>query len=419
MINDGFEPLFDSVFVNSDYEELDDDVDDNTDSLASLRNDDDSGNSESEDEEEQNGCDNDEIDAEWSNVVVARENSPLDESSLGFQSDIMLTCKDPVDFYELFMVDVWELIVKETNIYGYQKHPGWEPITMEDMKKFIGLCLQMGIVQLPHLKNYWSNNPAFGKYPIGPDVMSRERFEKILTHLHLADNSNYDGSDRLFKISRLIELINRNCKAVCRPGKEVYINRSMPFTGRVLFRQCTPHKKLRYDVKLFKLCSERGYTYKMLAYADKNHNRAGHLAERVVMTLMDDLLDEGRHLYIDKWFTSVSLAESLLRRNTYLTGMCKKNRIGLPKDIIQRKLSKGQWAAKQKENGVMVLRWKDTQDIIILSTAHDISLIPNTSKPEVVESYRKRKASMDSSAQMTSYSPYSTRSNKWHVYFVP
>ncbi|KAJ1355874.1 hypothetical protein KIN20_013438 [Parelaphostrongylus tenuis] len=42
----------------------------------------------------------------------------------------------------------------------------------------------------------------------------------------------------------------------------------------------------------------------------------------VVMDLNDELLKEGRHLCTNYWYTTESLAERLLQRNTYLSGTC-------------------------------------------------------------------------------------------------
>ena len=189
-----------------------------------------------------------------------------------------------------------------------------------------------GIVKLPHMRDYWSTRKVFGDSPIGAKVMCRARFEKILHNLHLADNSTHNGKNRLYKISKFVELINKAFQDAFRPGREVCIDESLvPFRGRIIFRQYIPNKRHRYGIKLFKLCSSGGYTLKIEIYAGKDTTRVGSVAENVVLKLMEGLLDKGRCLFVDNWYTSVSLAEKLIQRRTHLVGTIRKNRRGLPK----------------------------------------------------------------------------------------
>ncbi|KAJ1372941.1 hypothetical protein KIN20_035253 [Parelaphostrongylus tenuis] len=55
----------------------------------------------------------------------------------------------------------------------------------------------------------------------------------------------------------------------------------------------------------------------------------------VLQSLVDELLNKGIHLCTDSWYTSVSLAERLSQKNTYLTGTCRKSRQGLPREFMK------------------------------------------------------------------------------------
>ena len=50
-----------------------------------------------------------------------------------------------------------------------------------------------------------------------------------------------------------------------------------------------------------------------------------------VLRLMKKLLDRGHALYLDNFYTSVSLAEALLNRKTLICGTLRKNKKHLPK----------------------------------------------------------------------------------------
>lgn len=401
---------------NSDDEDVRGEADSNIENnlLGTTDTSEDSG---SENDEQGSSANTDAVGG-WSRDVVSPIIPPFDGQRAGLLSDVLRFCVKPVDFYELFMKDVWELIVAQTNIFGQQKNEHWERTTLDEMKKFIGLCLKMSVDRLPRLSQYWSSHPAFAGVSIASSVMTRTRFFKIMAHLHLADNSRYYGKNRLYKINSLLQLVNRNCKAVYRPGRNVCIDEStVPFRGSIVFRQHNPLERNKYGIKLYKVCDEGGYTYQTMTYVGEGTNPrpVGHVADGIVMSLMDDLLDEGRHLYADNWYTSVPLAESLLQRETYLTGTCRKNGVGLPKELMKEKLRREEWRAMQNQSGVMVLRWKDKREVIMVSTAHGSTTDPETGLLQVVETYKKQRPFVGFSDQMAAYSPYLRRTYKWYI----
>ncbi len=51
------------------------------------------------------------------------------------------------------------------------------------------------------------------------------------------------------------------------------------------------------------------------------------------MHLADAYLDEGRHLFTDRYYTSIPLAQALVAWNTDFTGTVVKNRVDLPDEI--------------------------------------------------------------------------------------
>ncbi|VDP10747.1 unnamed protein product [Heligmosomoides polygyrus] len=353
--------------------------------------------------------DNDDPDDEWKEVRVGRGHFIFENDDAGPHEDV-LTCKTPTDFYELFMKDIWELVVRETNRYGADKNSNWLDTDIPEMKRFIGLCLKMGQVRLPLLRDYWSTSRELTETAEAAPVMTRARFETLLRNLHLADNSNYDAQARLYKISPLLKLFNAASGSLFRPGRRVCIEESLvPFRGRLLFRQYIPSKRHRYGIKVFKLCSEGGYTCKIRVYAGKDCTRTGTVAETVVVGLMEEYLDQARDLFVDNWYTGISLAQMLIKRSTNLVG-----RKGLPLDVVQTKLKRGQRIARQNADGIVVMTWKDKRDIIMLSTIHDDG-IGSSSKPHMVEDYNNAKLFVDTSDQMASYSPFVRKTSKWYI----
>lgn len=157
--------------------------------------------SESDDESDEE-VEEDERDDIWDDEFENQNNWTFSDD-YSIDANVFENCSKPIDFYELFMTDVWVLMCNETNLYAFQKGASnWIDSDVNEMRKFFGLCLQMGIVRLPTLRNYWSKDAIFGGQPIGGQAMNRTRFEALLNNLHLADNSKNDGT--LFKIRPLL-----------------------------------------------------------------------------------------------------------------------------------------------------------------------------------------------------------------------
>ena len=115
------------------------------------------------------------------------------------------------------------------------------------------------------------------------------------------------------------------------------------------------------------LCEPSGYVWNVLIYCGKLDpiSGFGH-AETAVLKLIEKLLDCGRVLYVDNFYTSVSLAEELLKRKRLLCGTLRKNKKHLPKNVVSSKYKKGQQIAKRKGR-IIVQKWKDKRDVMMLT----------------------------------------------------
>jgi len=83
-------------------------------------------------------------------------------------------------------------------------------------------------------------------------------------------------------------------------------------------------------------------------------------------------------MYTDNWYSSYGLAIELLNRKTHLVGTLRSNRKNNPKEVIQKKLKKGDYIAKQCNKGVTVLKWRDKRDVLVISTKHKASMVSVT-----------------------------------------
>lgn len=109
-------------------------------------------------------------------------------------------------------------------------------------------------------------------------------------------------------------MVNDRFKFILIPDDTIVVDESMiPWRGCLIFQHYNPQKAHRYRVKLYKLSSTNDYTVKINVYAGKNDvtGEKEH-AQKVVLHLLGVLLEKGRILYADNFYTNVPLAEFLL-----------------------------------------------------------------------------------------------------------
>lgn len=338
--------------------------------------------------------------------------------------------KSPIDFYSLFLNDsLLEIMVEETNRYATQKIllgslpksriSQWKDTSLQEMKTFIGLQLWMGLFRLPRLTDYWSKKLIYSNKVA---VMSRNRFELLLSNWHFSNNEAADVSNRLYKLMPVIQHLTTKFKQYFVPGEQICIDETLvPFRGRLIFLQYIKNKKHKFGVKLFKLCVEGGYTYDFKIYCGKEKDPKENIPTAVVMNLCDPLLDCGRTVCVDNYYTSVDLAHKLLERKTHLVGTLRKNRKNNPKPVIGKNLKKGESISMESNTGIVVTKWQDKRDVLTLSTKHVGKIVKVSSgrnaevdKPDVIVDYNKSKAFIDLSDQIKAYSTSLRKGIKWY-----
>lgn len=336
-------------------------------------------------------------------------------------------------FLKIVTEDVFDLMALQTNIYAEQTIIGnivnnsigpqsrlndWVPTDSSEMKVFLGIIIWMGLDRKPTMKDYWSRSEFYASQ--ASKYMSRNRFEILLKMWHFSNNEDCPPGDRLFKIQSLVDILNRNVKQCMIPSEMLCIDESMvPFRGRISFRQYIKGKRHKFGFKLFKLCLKGGYTYHVKIYCGMDKTDGIPVANKVVLELMDGLLNEGRTLFTDNWYTSVGLAQQLLEKKTHLVGTLRSNRKDSPKTVTAKTLKKGEIYGEEKD-GVVVAKWKDKRDILFLTTKHGDEMREVSAreggpriKPSAICEYNSAKSFIDVSDQMSSYSTALRRSVKW------
>lgn len=354
-----------------------------------------------------------------------------------------VTGTSSLDFFKLmFKEENFDRIAEETNRYARQAmaikaDPEWRETNAVEIRAFFAVNIMFGIKQLPEIHSYWSKNPLLG-VPEIQKVFSRNRFKKISQYLHLNDknrdlprgNANHD---KLFKVRPLLDSVVSSIRSEYRPKKNVSIDEAMiPFKGRLGMKQYMPLKPVKRGIKVWECAdASNGYVWNLSVYTGKERdaNPEQGLGYRVVYNLTRPLVGKNHHVFIDNFFSSIALAENLLRDQIYVCGTVRSNRHGIPREIASttqrvKRLRQGESLFLRRENLVVTV-WKDKKPVYFLSTQsnpvgdervnrrqRDGSIVEVPSVP-VVKSYNNNMGGVDLSDQLRGYYMTGRKSKKW------
>lgn len=347
----------------------------------------------------------------------------------------------PITYLNLFLTSTLiSTFVLETNRYAtnylaahvnrlspHSRLKDWTNVTVAEMKAFLAIVLNMGLICKPTIESYWSQKSSqsttwFRK------LMSRNRFEIILKFFHITDVSNIPQHGQpdynpLGRFQPLIDHANRLFRQFYTPNQSMSIDESLVGTKkRIGLTQYMPKKKHhRWGIKLWVLCD--AITHYCVAFScykgarnmeDIEQRAECGLAHKVVVNLMEmgNYLNKGFHLYLDNFFTSIPLARYLYSKLTWLTGTLRLNRKGVPKQL------KGKYRVGQKvyvrKGPILQMAWREKKSnksqFIILSTNSEATSVRYTirrnrniiikTKPKIVHQYNRGMGGIDGTDQM-------------------
>ena len=151
----------------------------------------------------------------------------------------------PLQYVELFFtLSVWRYIMDTMNEYArisLGRMPPqrrslfrWRDITLLETKAFVGLIVNMGLVQLSDIKDYWSMHVTL-HLPFFRTVFPQDHFLQIYWMLHVGE---IPSTTRRSKIQPFLDLLLPLFHSYLTPFREVSADEAMiAFRGRVAFRQ--------------------------------------------------------------------------------------------------------------------------------------------------------------------------------------
>lgn len=340
----------------------------------------------------------------------------------------------PLDWLLIFLNLIFlENICKETNRYAWEIFLGpdlqpssrinkWKDLTVNELKKFIGIIFHMGSVRINRFNDYWKTS-RFYNFTDLRKQMSRDRFLLIMRCIHFCKNDDVLlQRDSLHKVRLIIDNFNNTMLDSYYPGKELSLDESMVlWRGRLHFRQYIKGKRHKYGIKLYSLCEPDGLCLKITIYSGKNSELGGKgHAEKVVSYLMMGKLNEGHSLYMDNFYTSFSVVSKLLANKTYCTGTLRLDRKNIPQDVKSAKLEKGETIARYAD-GILIGKWRDKRVVTYISSEFENTMVTSTNKrgierekPLPIVFYNANMKGVDRHDQLMASYPCEHKSLRWY-----
>lgn len=175
--------------------------------------------------------------------------------------DIELT---PFEYFQQHLSpELFEKISVETSNYAMQKDGIELKVCKDDIEKYVGILLHMGIVKMPSYRMFWAENTRYEKVA---DVLSRNRFEELKKYIHFNDNTlnkNPTDSefDKLFKVRPLLENLRANTVRINPEEMHSVDEQIIPYKGRSSIKQYIKNKPHKWGFKVFTRAGASGIIY--------------------------------------------------------------------------------------------------------------------------------------------------------------
>lgn len=342
----------------------------------------------------------------------------------------------PIDYFNLLVTDkLLDIFVEETNAHAVNifftssenaRISKWVDTDRLEMKKFLSLVFHMGTIKMNRIEDYWKTSRLFS-IPFFRETMGRNRFTLLFRALHFSreiKEEDHISDDKLQKIQPVLSYFNSRMREVYEPSKNLCIHESMAvWQGRLIPRQCMKNKRLKYVRKMYMLTEPWNLIHRIIMYSGQDKKdipKNVYYTESIVENLMEGLFDRGRSLFMDDFYNSVQLSQKLLKKKTYLTGILRSNQKDNPKDVIIKKLKRGEHICRYTKEGISIVKWKDKHDVTMISSEFPHFMCKVNIKKEVMkkpialQKYHEITSLIDRHDQISRYYPFERKSLSWY-----
>lgn len=348
-----------------------------------------------------------------------------------------------VELFELFIdEDIIDHFVRESNRYATFINCGNPDITANEVKCFIGILILSGYNVLPNRRLYWDSHGDTKNELVG-NAMRRNRFEQILRFLHCSDNTQMDPRNKMWKIQPLVDKVKKKCSENFVPEQNLSYDESMvKYYGRHSCKQFIKNKPIRFGYKIWCLCTSEGYLINFDIYQGKSPTAIGDYqkmfgkASAPLVQMIDaipaNIKQLPYHFFFDNLFTGMNLLSFLREKGYGGTGTVRQNRLTQSCPLaLNKHLDKKERGYHEncisKEDGVLVLKWKDNSVVSIASNCVGVEPISNVKRysqkekkiihvpcPQIIGEYNRSMGGVDRLDENVEMYRIHIRNKKWY-----
>ena len=213
--------------------------------------------------------------------------------------------------------------------------------------------------------------------------MGRLNFERILSNIHISDNT-IASTDPLVRLKPFLDMCDRNFLQVYKSSKNISVDEaSCKWKGRFRHKVYNPRKPSKFHIKLYQVCeADSGYVIACEVYVGKANSTCIEISNlidptvtsttRLVLGLLEkgQLLDKGYNVFTHNYYTSPELLSELFYRQTFATGTVQSNRKNMPKAVVRANLKKGE-SCFRRNGELLCIKWCDKRQVTVLTTIDD------------------------------------------------
>ena len=351
----------------------------------------------------------------------------------------MEDCRYDVDYFmKLFGQDNFDLLTEQSNTYRaaecISRNKNIPAFSEKEIRQVVGTLLYMSVVSLPSKRMYWRKSL---RNNMVADVMARDRFDQIVSHLHLCDNNMQPDRDsphydRLYKVRQLLTNCSANYAACAEVENITSVDEQMvPFKGRLGFKVYIANKPIKRGIKIFALAGQSGYIHRFMVFGDNLpvlsdeeveslDDGIGLSGQTVLGLLMKpELPPPGVQVFFDNYFASPALLAKLGQMGIPATCTLRKDRMDkcpLKTENQLKAEGRGAMDFRLTDDGVLLLKWFDNKEVTVGSN-HYSALPTNQVKrwdkkkkvyinipcPALIGAYNKGMGGVDSCDQKLAY----------------
>lgn len=288
---------------------------------------------------------------------------------------------DALDFFNLLFPDALVgLITTETNAHAKtcrflgRRLPDWVPVTVPEVKAFIGLVILMGIQNLPDISHYWSSSRYGGSHTFCR-TMALERFRQIAANIRMGGFTadEYSGGTsseprRIF--GPMLDLLAGAMWDTYRPNCSLVIDQAH-LPGMEEQGHAATVAGHAPQPQVWLLCdSKSGYCHRFFVQLEEAAAAGGQEAGfAVVPELVKGLEEKHHHLYLANSLTSVPLLQKLLEQGVYASSSFPPPSAVLPRGLWDQGHLENPGDFLQWHHGpLLATRWRDVKEMGCLST---------------------------------------------------